>query len=256
MLNYRLYIVLLALLSCNAAPAPRPVPVVAGVNVVFDKTEGIFPDSWTTNQVKAKAEAIDTAEIARTTTVVQTALAKYPATFLKKNLNTIYCLKKLYFFGVPFGATYFDKTKALYIANNGRRNGYTNRYIEQSIHHEFSSLLYLANKSKLDEKAWAACNPKDFIYTDDKGGGVTAIKNNADGTYFSDYYNKQGFLDQYSQTTLENDINQIAQQIFCPDPQYKSLLEKYPQLKAKHNLLIAFYTKLDSTFNAAYFAKY
>lgn len=244
--------------ACNGtqlAPEPNATPGDSlPVRVVYSVTNTIFPEHWRRSPISAKFQRLDTAEEKRSSQCIQAALAKYPEKMLERNLKNVYVLKTINFYNVGFGATYYEKN--LYIANNGVAQGYTNLFIEQSVHHEFSSILFFAYASSFNKTGWMQCNPAGFEYKDEATGGVQSLKDNKDGTYFSSYYNEQGFLDQYSQSSMENDVNELAQQLFCPEPGFWRLVERYPNLKCKVDKLVAFYHSIDDTFTLEYFKKF
>lgn len=238
-----------------ARPEPTALPGdTLPARILFDAGPDIFPEHWRQPPISAKFRKLDKEEENRSRECIVKAMGKYPDAMLRKNLKNVYVLRVINFYNVGFGATYYEKN--LYIANSGVIMGYTNRFIEQSFHHEFSSILFFAYADVFDKKAWIACNPTGFEYSDEATGGVQSLKDNKDGTYFAETYNKQGFLDQYSQSSMENDVNEIAQQLFSPDPGFWDMVAKYPALKCKVDLLITFYHKIDKAFTLEYFKKY
>jgi hypothetical protein len=68
------------------------------------------------------------------------ALKKYPTSALQKELKAVYFLKSMKFYNIGYGGT--NSNDALYLTNNGEMLGYTELYLEQTFHHEFSSILY------------------------------------------------------------------------------------------------------------------
>jgi len=67
---------------------------------------------------------------------------------LAANLKAVYFLKEMAFFNTPFGGT--NSADNLYLTSNGITLGYTNDYIEQTFHHEFSSILFRNHPEYLD----------------------------------------------------------------------------------------------------------
>lgn len=234
----------------NPEPTTTPGDTLPA-KISYNSTPDIFPSHWLQSPISAKVKKLDSDEYTRSAQAVAKAMRKYPDAVIKRNLKNVYVLRTLNFYNVGFGATYYGKN--LYIANSGVSNGYTNRFLEQSFHHEFSSILFFAYADDFNKAAWTACNPEGFEYRDEATGGVQSLKDDMDGTYFASVYNAQGFLDQYSQSSMENDVNQLAQQLFCPDPGFWAVVGRYPKLQCKVQKLIAFYNKIDGTFNLEYF---
>jgi len=137
------------LLCCNiTALASFPDTTVKGVYIIFSYSATIFPDSWRTAAINANGKPITYSEIERTRDVAIKALNKYPAPMLAANLKAVYFLKEMAFFNTPFGGT--NSADNLYLTSNGITLGYTNDYIEQTFHHEFSSILFRNHPEYLD----------------------------------------------------------------------------------------------------------
>ena len=66
--------------------------------------------------------------------------------------------------------------------------------------------------------------------------------------------NEQGFLTEYAQASIEEDFNSHVARLFVGDEAYWQALAKHPRLKAKAELVMAFYAKLNSEFSHAKFA--
>lgn len=236
-------------LQSVASPADT---TIKGVLVSFRYSLSIFPSSWQTAPVSAAGTAIDASEIKRSKLVIARALNKYPVATLEANLKKIYFLKSMEFFGVGYGGT--NSTAELYLTNDAAKNGYTDTYIEQSFHHEFSSILFRNYTSRLDTVAWKKANIAGFDYNDPEAG-VGAIRNNESSQELDSVLCRKGFLTQYAYSSLENDVNTVAQNLFTPEENFWAYAEKFPRIKQKVKLLIAFYNKINPVFTEAYFRK-
>ncbi|GAB2834008.1 hypothetical protein [Ferruginibacter profundus] len=226
---------------------------VKGVAIVFSYAPEIFPDTWRTAEINAIGRAILPAEIERTKEVAIKALRKYPTPLLAANLKAIYFLKDMEFFKTPFGGT--NSSDNLYITSDGISNGYTNDYIEQTIHHEFSSILFRNHPGYLDTAAWNKANEPGFLYND-AAGGVGAIQNNQSSQDVDTMLCKKGILTQYALSAMENDLNTLAQNLFRPNVGFWKAVDKYPRLKTKVMLLISFYAKFNPAYRESYFRKF
>lgn len=225
---------------------------IKGVLVSFRYSLSIFPSSWQTAPVSAAGTAIDASEINRSKLIIARALNKYPAALLQGNLKTVYFLKSMEFFAVGYGGT--NSTNTLYLTNDGQDNGYTDTYIEQSFHHEFSSILFRNYPSKIDTIAWKKANIAGFDYNDPEAG-VGAIRNNESSQSLDSALSAKGFLTQYAYSGLENDVNTIAQSLFCPEKEFWYFVDRFPRIKQKTKLLIAFYNQLNPQFTENWFRK-
>jgi hypothetical protein len=226
---------------------------ILGVNINSAYSQTIFPDSWLNSRINANGEQITGSEQMRVEPIIILALKKYPEDVLKNNLKFVHLLKKMEFFNVGFGGT--NSSTAVYITANGEEAGYTTAYIEQTFHHEFSSILFRNYTSLLDTTTWKLQNEPGFNYND-PDAGVGAIKNKQSGQSLHTNYAEKGMLTQYAMSSLENDINTIAQNLFRPSADFWLMADNYQRVGKKVNLLIEFYNKIDPAFTEQYFMNF
>jgi hypothetical protein len=224
----------------------------SGVQIIFTAGSDIFPQSWYGGQIKGSAESLDTAEIKRSTEIVKKALAKYPSAVLKKNLKKVYVLKKLSFYGVEYGGT--NTKDVVYIADKGLSQNYTDEFIERIFHAEFSSILLDNYPKALDQKEWAAINGKDFHYG--AVNGYEAIKAGKDSELFDKKILEFGFLNEYAMSTLENDFNSFAKNLFFAEGDFWKIVESNSRLIMKLKLILDLYKTVDSNFTKEYFKNF
>ncbi len=226
---------------------------VKGVGIIFSYNINIFPDSWRTAAINANGSPIDASEVERTRNVAIKALSKYPAPMLTANLKAVYFLKEMQFFNTPFGGT--NSADNLYLTSNGISLGYTNDYLEQTFYHEFSSILFRNHPGYLDTAAWNKANEPGFIYND-PAEGVGAIQNHQSSQDIDTILCNKGILTQYALSAMENDLNTLAQNLFCPKQGFWKAVDKYPRLKIKVKLLIDFYGRFNPAYRENYFRKF
>jgi hypothetical protein len=231
----------------------HPDTMIQGIHIQFTFDPTIFPESWRDAPINAWGESIGKAEVLRTKTIVSQALKKYPAPVLMENLKSVFFLKSMKFFDVGYGGT--NSTDAVYLTNNGISMGYTDSYIERTFHHEFSSILFRNFISRFDTVEWKKANIMGFDYNDPENG-VGAIRNNQSSQEPDSVLCKKGFLTQYAVSSLENDVNTLSQNLFLPTPGFWDLVDKYPRIRKKMNILLAFYKKLDPLFTENYFRNF
>ena len=171
---------------------------------------------------------------------------------LEANLRAIYIFKYMAFYNVGYGGT--NSNDAVYLANNGIAMGYTDAYLEQTFHHEFSSILFRKYPAALDTIAWKNINFPDFEYKDPESG-VGAIRNHQSSQELDTALSSQGFLTQYACSSLENDVNTMAQNLFKPSPGFWALAGRYPRIRKKLTLLVALYNTINTHFTEEYFRK-
>jgi len=220
----------------------------AGTNVYYQVDKKIFPCKWRNNRIRPEYTPIDAKDIPGTQAILNTALDKYPENVLRKNLKRIYVLKTMFCFGLEYGGTYYKRN--VYVTNNGLENGYTRQYIEGTFHHEFSSVLLKRQKKHFEKEAWLSANPPDFTYG---SGGVAALRTEKtslrlDSTLFVD-----GFLNEYSLASIEEDFNCYAEFIFLGDAAFWNAWEGNEAIRRKTEILISFYQRIDKVFTLEYF---
>jgi hypothetical protein len=142
------------------SPAQITDTTIQGVLIENNYSPGIFPDSWREAPINAEGENMSESEIKRTKAILAKALVKYPQQVLQENLHSIYLLRSMKFYNLGYGGT--NSTDALYLTSDGVANGYTDRYLEQTFHHEFSSILYRNYPELLDTVAWINANLEEF----------------------------------------------------------------------------------------------
>jgi hypothetical protein len=226
---------------------------IQGVLVSFRYSSSIFPSDWQAPPISATGDPISSAEIARSKLIMAAGLKKYPSAALIKNLKAVYFLKSMKFYNVGYGGT--NSTDALYLTNDGVLLGYTDLYLEQTFHHEYSSILYRKYPSYFDEAGWKGANIINFDYNDPEAG-VGAIRNNQSSQDLDTFLCAKGFLTQYSLSGIENDINTFAQNLFSPSENFWLYADRYTRINKKVNLLITFYHKINPVFTEAYFRKF
>lgn len=220
------------------------------VEIIFVTENNMFPSSWYEGKVHAHATSLDKKEQRRSLHIIQKALKKYPAEFLKRHLKKVYVLHTLEFFGQKFGGTYAIDKDVVYLSNKGTRLGYTNQYIEQVFHAEFSSLLFNTYPHYFPKEDWINASKIQH-----GNSGVTALQNGETDENFEHRYHEYGFLNQYAMSSIENDFNSFAKNIFAADRSFWTSINRYQLLKQKKMLIIQFYTKLDEHFNEQFFKK-
>lgn len=231
--------------------AEKIIDARSGVEIIFTAEDGMFPYTWYSGDIKGKAVSLDSSEIIRSTEIVKKALSKYPVDVIKKNLDKIYVMKSLEFYGVIYGGT--NTKNIVYIANNGIGTGYTNDFIERIFHEEFSSVLLANYPDAFNKIKWAGINEHDFKYS--CVNGYEALKSGNDSEEFNDILNEKGFLDEYGMSTLENDMNSFAKNMFMAKPNFWRIVPKNNRLSMKLELVVNFYHKIDKTFTLDYFKK-
>lgn len=217
-----------------------------GPEIILDQASAdIFPESWRTSKVNAKAELLEDTELDRCREVVNRALAKYPADLLQTTLKKIYCLGRLEYSGAITGGT--RSRNAVYVVC---KPTYATPDVERIVHAEYSSVLFQSFAQHFDAEAWKQINPRDFKYL---GSGVEAVKSGLAAQRADSVMREQGFIEAYAKASIEEDINSHVAPLFMGDAKYWEAIEQYPKLKAKADLVMSFYSKVHASFTLGHF---
>ena len=208
----------------------------------------MFPPSWREAAINAQAMPLDPVEVARSERDAERALALYPVELVKKNLKAVYFIKEMRFYGLQYGGT--NSADTVYVANAGEKSGYTDDFLTGAFHHEFSSILLRNYPDKFDEKAWRASNAPGVEY---RQGGTESLRSGTADTSYVERFNVDGFLSQYGTSSVEEDFNTYAEALLTGDRAFWAVVERFPRVAAKKDLIVAFYAKLDPSFNERFF---
>lgn len=221
----------------------------SNVKINWFPTRTMFHESWWGGTIKGKVKALKKRELKRHVKIINRAMAKYPSAVLRSNLKNVFLLSKLAFYGANYGGSYYKKN--LFFANKGSRLGFSNLYLEQSFHHEFSSVLFIYNKHRFPSQQWKQANKPGFQYGK---GGTSALLTGKSGYARKKRYLQIGLLNQYAGASIEEDLNVFAETLFT-DKKIFTLAKIYPRIGKKLKLLIRFYRRIHTDFTKAYFSK-
>jgi hypothetical protein len=179
--------------------------------------------------------------------IVQIALKKYPVSVVKKHLKKIYI-------GGPFSenggvvAGMYEKDK-LYLFYNPVEGYTSDIFLEQTIHHEFSSILiYHYDFPAFD---WLKLNPEGFEYIINLSK-INDYMNSINSYSANETLLRQGLVSSYGQTNAENDINSYVELIFTQPKKMKAYMEKYPRMGPKYKMIKDFYLTISPEFDAIF----
>jgi hypothetical protein len=215
----------------------------SGYGITIDATldADFFPDSWKLPPISARAVAISEGELHRFPNILKIALAQYPIEVIRDNLKTVCLAQDIYFYDTPYGAT--NSTDTVYLTSEGWTQGYTDQYLVETFHDEFSSILMRNYPLHLQHTRWVACNPPGFKYRNNNAddAGREAITQHRDKLDGDPKLYKDGFLSEYSMANLEEDVNTFSGHILTRPQEMRSLIRQYPRLKMKYRVWLDFY---------------
>jgi hypothetical protein len=244
-----LIVVGLCLFCLSSYGQPAYNDARTGIRVFFATESDMFPRKWYSGKIRAKAVSLDSTQYNRIREILREAMKKYPDTILSGNLEKVYALNSLEFYGIPYGGTSSTCKKTVFITDNSefREN---DGFIESIFHHEFSSLLFRIYRKNFSRREWDRNNPHGFSYGN---GGREAIREGKSSMVLDSAMNREGFLNEYSRSSREEDFNVFAQNLFNGGKLFWEAVDKYPVIRQKANLVIAFYHRLDPVFTEGYF---
>jgi len=243
-------LMVVVLLMGSSYPLDIYVNERTSTEICFMVQDQMFPKHWYNPVINAEAEPLARSERQRFIAILNRTFAKYPDKVLRENLDRIYGLKKMKFYGVAFGGTNIRNT--VFICDDETNPSFTDEYIEGVFHHEFSSVLKRSYPRYFNAGAWEAANSPAFIYGN---GGVHAIMNGEASMLLDPEYYDKGLLTKYSQASVEEDINVFAQNLFTGNQEFWEIVDNNYRIRKKAFLLIGFYQKIDPKMNEDYFRR-
>ena len=230
--------------NSRESAAFAPLREEYGIDVCFIVSFGFFPTEWRQPPINARATPISRSELQRFPTLLRLSLAKYPKVVISKHLTAICLAKEMYFYDTPYGGT--NSGDVVYLCSEGEEQGYTDDYLINSFHHEFSSILMRSHP--FPSRQWRACNAPGFKYTgsDPDSAGRTAITQNKADLAGSEELYRAGFLSQYSTADIEEDFNMFSGLLLSRPRETRTLIQQYPRLKKKYEVWLAFYRSINN----------
>ena len=214
------------------------------INFIYKVNDTFIDSPLLGKNLTNKAEQISDYELSRYSILLPIIFSKYPEIIIKKDIKNIKLAHSLTLFGVSYGGTSIGNT--LYLTSLGYSNGYTDSYIEELFHHEFSSVLM--RKYKFNAQKFSSYNPHGFKYAQNVDDILRAITQDTSTTGNDTLY-KNGFLTRYSMSTLENDVNVYAEAIFTKPKYLRNLINNYPVINKKYLVMKQFYLGINSDFS-------
>lgn len=238
-----------ALLPC-AAEGPRAQGIFGaieseyGIKVRYRIDRDFFPTEWRGDPVRARALPLGPKGLSRFPAILRAALSRYPKGFTARHLRTIGLSRRMFFYGISYGATSVDDV--IYLNNRGERMGYTDDYIIGNFHHELGHILYA--KADFPAAEWEACNPPGFAYRGGEDGGREAIRAGRDSLRGSDELYARGFLNEYSLSALEEDFCTYSEHILGRPESFMRVMKAHRAVRNKFLVWLSFYRSFDERF--------
>lgn len=237
----------LLLISCDPAASEdsksdlfKGIYEKYGVKVHYKYSSDFFPAEWLEAPISAYGTQISPFDAEYMVDKIDDFLSHYSGVLINENLTDIYLFKELSLYSKMYGGTYRYTT--LYIPNNGYSHALYSNLIKERLHSEFSSILYYSHLDLFPAEDWQNLLPEGFEYS---GTGIEMLgEKNLLGQ--TEELLKDGFLVKYSTSSMENDLNMLVSWMFSRNQELQELAEKYPLIKARYDLVAAFYEEIGS----------
>lgn len=181
--------------------------------------------------------------------ILKKALEKYPVDILRKHLNQINIGGRYQKNGGVVVGLY-DK-KNIYLFYNHPDGDNSDTFLEQSFHHELSSIFIYAYDFPAFE--WLELNPQEFSYIINPTK-IDQYMDSIESYQASPEQLKQGLVSSYGMANAENDINSYVELIFTRPKKMRILIDKYPIINTKYNMIKSFYISISPDFNVVFSA--
>ena len=219
------------------------------IDVIYTSDASVFPDLFRLPPANVYAQPLTNSieheqNIARVLSILSVELKNYPDSMLGLELDSIYLFTKMGIYNIPYGGTSIDKS--IYMAIGDKLSDHNHLYIKRLFHHEMSSVFYRRYKFPADE--WVKVNPKGFSYKANKDSVLKMVDENRNLDGNAKLY-QQGFLDEYGKATVEEDFNLYSEFAFSQPGRLKVLLEKYPAIRNKADILKNYYLGISAEFS-------
>ncbi len=215
------------------------------VAVETQANNSMFPSGWTEAPGYGRAASLSPAYVKASLNQVAESVRKYPEKLIARNLNRVYVLDELDFYGGTCAAS--NSPDTVYLKHPKYKTGSCQR-LDFHFHTRFSRILKNNYENLFDEQKWMACNPENFSYNTKE---MYKSKAGDADLYTADFEN--GFLCRFAQTDLTADFSVTAAHLFSGNDKIWQLAEKYPRIKQKCDLTIEFFHKLDPSLDKDHF---
>jgi len=181
------------------------------------------------------------AEVEAARKALQSALRKYPASFITRVLDTVYVGSDLKLAKAGekkgWGGLYRYADKTIFLKFTGDPVQF-----ECVFHHELAHGIHFAYRSHFDVNGWLSANPPNFEYTGviDPGAPSPELL-------------QQGFVRPYAMFSLQEDVACVAENLIGDTENFSRGVGRFDRLNRKARLLIALYQAVDPVMTVSYF---
>ena len=191
---------------------------------------------------KSAASPPEFKDVIHTLNMVDEFFSPYPVDLIRREIRDLYFVSSLGINEKPAAGLALVGRKKFLISCNCTINRLE---ILKTFHHEFAHLVVGQNMNEFPIKEWQKANPPDWKYRHDYWTSKRKIN--------SDHPNanllQEGFIREYGQESIEEDISTISEELFTNPEKIIQLSKQYPALHTKVLLLVKFFSKFGVEFN-------
>jgi len=232
-------IAIIALICITSIPA-YCFETVKGVKVHSKYNINNFPAHWVGGEINIWGKQIRKSDERKAKIAVNDFVKRYPKSFLRGELASIFLMRDLSFYGSYWGATY--KWDRIYVSYN-THDGDTIRFVTRELHHEFSSILM--ENHTFPRQEWERVTKGHYV---SKNEGIDQANIIGDGRTERASLLRRGILTTYGASDFENDVNIYAEYVFVMPKKLAKHCKKYPRIAKKAKLFKEFYCGIDKRF--------
>ena len=200
------------------------------VEIVPRVQKNMFPADWADPATPTSATAPKPELVPYAVEGIKRALRKYPNAFLKRNLKRVYIVNNLMVDGQPCGGVNSPEMKSIYVDLDNLDTNEVAAWSEETVHHEFAHLLADNHPANISVQSWASLNSPGFKYG---SGGTDAIRAGKDGDGITIEYLSQGFVEEYSKSSPDEDFATLCERMFSSDREVQKAANRFPLLRRK-----------------------
>lgn len=212
-----------------------------GIDVTLMESVADLPKDM---RLQYKAIELSPAELSDLThgiKVLPAILSKYPVNILQETLNHIYIFKELLVDDIYFAGTYHDNT--IYIQSD------TSQQMAATVHHELSTLFAKLYSFPITEWMNSSSEIMPYKLSFEATEQISKSDDSLVGTV---KLFQEGYLSAYSTMDPENDLNLYAQTIFTTPDVMATLIQRYPKISTRYEIVKQFYLDIDPGFKPVF----
>ena len=225
------FLFFLSFYQANSQLSPLLIKFYKGNN-------NIFPSEWRSDKIQVKA-TIPHSDLSSALDELGKALGKYPKKF-DSTLKNIFLLGNFYYQGHRYPAAHSDENIYIGIRHNND--------IEKIFHREYFEILLKKHPDILNRIEWKNINT-GLLYRPETYNTTNAFS----AQQLNPLLFEEGFLTNYSLTGWENDVAIYAENLFAGGRTFWMVVDKYPLIKQKAQLVIHFYHQLYPVYTENWF---